>query len=353
MSDLHAEPAAVQQRVSSLLQLGRFEQALAMLGPALAQAPDEPVLIRQAAVALLELDRPDEALRQLTHAVALTPSDPALYRLMSLAYRQQGDAGAAYRAAVESTRLDPYAAASHLQVAASAVLCGDQATAVHAAEYAVQLEPDDVDTHLVLAETLHPDGVRPPKADLARIEDHLRRALQLDPDNPAALNGMARLAMARGQYAKAAGHLSSSVRAAPQLEVLHQNMDGVLINLVGVCHWVLFLVWFVGARLLGGFAPQRWFYVVPAVAGLAVLATIAVKLGRQIPASMRAGFVRGFVRRQRLGAAWAGCLALTAACFIVSAVLPIAAAQAVFACAIAPLIAGAVLSWVRYYRARR
>ncbi len=345
----------VEQRVATLNDLGRYAEALAAVGPQLAVDPYDEGLLVQAAVALIELDREPEALGYLTAARAADPDSVRVNKLMSLALRGAGQPQEAYRAAVRATQLAPSDPGAHIQVARSASALHDRTNGLLAARYAVHLAPTSAQSHLAVSDVVMPEGRRPSKADLALAQEHVTRALQLEPGNPVALNEMARIAMARGRLVSAAGHLSSSVRSAPGAEVMQRNMDQVLIGLVGRFHWVLFLVWFAGSRIIDAqhMRPSRLLLELLGMVGVAVVVVIGWQLRRQVPASMRAGFVRGFARRQKLGAAWGVCLLLTAVLFFGAAVAPNAVAVGLFFAGGVPLFAGAALSWVKYLRDRR
>lgn len=336
-------------------ELGRGEQALAVVRPALAQSPDDVDLLVQGAVALIDLDREPEALTYLYAAAAHTPDSAVVHKLLSLARRGSGDRVGAYDSAVRATQLAPYDANAHIQVAHSAAALRDPVNARAAAEYALRLAPDDPTAHLALSAAIFHEGVKPPKDRLREAEEHVRRALELRPGDPVALNELARIQMARGRLVTAAGHLSSSVRAAPSEDVMHRNMDVVLVAMIARFHWVLFAVWFVGGRIAAGTRATlpRWLLVVLGLIGVTAVAVIAWQLRSRVPADMRAGFLRGFWRRQKLGAAWGVCLLVTSLVFLAAALSPAPAAQSLFFAGGVPLVVGAVLSWVRFFRARQ
>lgn len=342
----------VASRARVMNELGRGEQALALIGPALAQDPDDVELLVQAAIALIDLDREAEALGFLHAAAAHQPDSPVVHKLLSLARRGAGDPVGAYHAGVRATQLVPDDANAHIQVAYSAAALGDQANARTAGQNALRLAPDDPGSHLAMAMALFPEGTKQPAERLKEAEQHVRRALELRPGNPGALNELARIQLQRGRLFSAAGHLSDSVRGAPSEAVIQRNMDIVLVGLIRWCHWILFAAWFVGGRLTTatGTTLPRWALVGVGLMGAAAVAVIAWQLRTRVPADMRAGFLRGFWRRQKLGALWGLCLALTCLLFLVAAVLPVRTAQLVFFSGGGPLVVGVVLSWVRVAR---
>ncbi len=341
-------------RAESLNSLGRHDQALAVASRALASDPGDSELLIQAAVAHLGLGAPEESRRLLYSAAALDPGSARIHRILSFVALQEGLLAEAVQAGLRAVQLSPFDSLAHAQLARALARQGDRASAVTAAGRAIELAPNSAETHIAMADVLFPDGTRPPKADLARAEEHLGRALQVEPSNAAALNDLARIHLARGHGVRAAGHLASAVRADPMTEVMQRNMDVVFISLVARAHWVLFVMWFVTRQVFreGGGNSPRWVPLVLAVAGLGIIGWVLLRLRAQIPAHLGA-FVRGFVRRERVGTLWTACLAATAVLFVASAVAPDSVREGLLLWAWVPLLAGAVLSWVRVGRSRR
>ena len=341
-------------RAESLNSLGRHDQALAVASRALAGDPGDSELLIQAAVAQLGLGVPQESRRLLYCAAAVDPGSARIHRILSFVALQEGLVPEAVQAGLRAVQLSPFDSLAHAQLARALARQGDRTSAVAAAGRALELAPDSADTHIAMADVLFPDGTRPSKADLARAEEHLGLALQIEPGSAAALNDLARIHLARGHGVRAAGHLASAVRADPMTEVMRRNMDVVFISMVARAHWILFVMWFVTRQVFraGGGDSPRWVPMVLAVAGLGLIGWVLLRLRAQIPANLGA-FVRGFVRRERVGSLWAACLAATAVLFVASAVAPDAIREGLLLWAWAPLLAGAVLSWVRVARARR
>lgn len=341
-------------RAESLNSLGRYDQALATASRALASDPEDGELLIQAAIAHLGLGAPGESRWLLRSAAAADPGSARVHRILSFVALQDGLVPEAVQAGLRSVQLSPFDALAHAQLARAWARQGDRTAALTAAGRALELAPDSADSHIAMADVLFPDGTRPPKADLVRAEEHLGRALQLEPGSAAALNDLARVHLARGHGVLAAGHLASAVRADPMTEVMQRNMDVVFISLVARAHWILFVMWFVTRQVFreGGGDSPRWVPLVLAVAGLGLIGWVVLRLRAQIPAHLEA-FVRGFFRRERVGSLWAACLVATAVLFVASALAPDAIREALLLWAWLPLLAGAVLSWVRVVRQRR
>jgi len=342
-------------RAQTLNDLGRAAEALTVVSSGLAQEPQDVDLLVQGAVALVQLDRDDEAVRYCLAAAAADPDSVVVQKVLSVALRGAGDRVGAYHAAVRATQLAPHDPGAHIQVAHSASDLRDPHNGRMAAEYALRLAPSSPSAHLAMVAALFPPGSPPSKATMREAEQHARTALSLRPDDHVALNELARIQMARGRLVSAAGHLSTSVRAAPFETVMQRNMDLVLTGLIARFHWILFLVWFVGTQVVGAAngQPPRWLLVLLGAIGAVALGWIAWQLRAQVPADMRLGFLRGFARRQRLAAVWGVCLLLTCLLFLAAAVSPTSLALTLFVVGGGPLFLGAVLSWVRFFRDRR
>ena len=353
MTDVREGSAA--GRAQTLNDLGRAAEALTVVSSGLAQEPQDVDLLVQGAVALVQLDRDDEAVRYCLAAAAADPDSVVVQKVLSVALRGAGDRVGAYHAAVRATQLAPHDPGAHIQVAHSASDLRDLHNGRMAAEYALRLAPSSPAAHLAMVAALFPPGTPPAKATMREAEQHARTALSLRPDDHVALNELARIQMARGRLVSAAGHLSTSVRAAPFETVMQRNMDLVLTGLIARFHWILFLVWFFGTQVVGASngQPPRWLLVLLGTIGALALGWIAWQLRAQVPADMRLGFLRRFARGQRLAAVWGVCLLLTSLLFLAAAVSPTSLALTLFVVGGAPLFLGAVLSWVRFFRDRR
>lgn len=350
----HAARDHAADHAESLNTLGRHEQALAVASRALAGDPANVELLVQAAVAHLGLGEAGKARWLLHSAAAGDPGSARVHRILSFVALQEGLVAEAVEAGRRAVHLAPFDALAHAQLARALARGGDRTSALAAAGRAVELSPDTADSHVAVADVLFPDGTKPPKKDLVQAEEQLQRALQIEPDNAAALNDLARIHLARGHGVRAAGHLASAVRADPMVEVVQHNMDVVFISLIRRAHWILFVMWFVTRQVFrsGGGDRPRWVPLVLAVAGLGLIGWVLVRLRAQVPGHLTA-FVRGFVRRERYGAVWAGCLAAVALLFVASVVAPDGVREALLLWAWVPLFTGALLSWARFSRERR
>jgi Flp pilus assembly protein TadD len=202
----------VLQRSSVLLDVGRPDEAEALLRRALGDEPDEPFLRTELARVLIVQGRSGDALEQADRAVASAPGLAYAHAIRALALT--GDDPRRFEAvdaAREAVALDPEDSFNHLTVARTALRAGWLDEARSAAETAIRLEPEDGDAHRALGGALlameQPVGA----------ERAFREALRRDPGDATALNdlGVAIQAQGRERAAEARALFEEAARARP------------------------------------------------------------------------------------------------------------------------------------------
>ena len=132
-------------QAGALQQLRRYDDALALLGRGLADAPDDHALLVARSSCLRHLDRDVEALEAADAAIAVEPdlADGHVARAWALLGLAEG-AQEAQQSALAAVRLE--ASIATLQVLATAALsCGDVAGAEHVAGLILAQAPDSPD----------------------------------------------------------------------------------------------------------------------------------------------------------------------------------------------------------------
>lgn len=132
-------------QAGALQQLRRYDDALALLGRGLADAPDDHALLVARSSCLRHLDRDVEALEAADAAIAVQPdvADGHVARAWALLGLAEG-AQEAQQSALAAVRLE--ASIATLQVLATAALsCGDVAGAEHVAGLILAQAPDSPD----------------------------------------------------------------------------------------------------------------------------------------------------------------------------------------------------------------
>ena len=248
----HAAPDRLEvERARTLIELGRFDEAVASLHRHLGRDPENGrgwCLLAQA-----HLGRQDarSALEAADRAVAAAPESDWAHRLRSIALGVQGDHEGAIAAALEAIKLAPGEWQGHACLARLFTqVKSRRREAIPVAEQAVALAPHESDAHLTLGIAAAANGKH------KEADEAFRAALSLDPQNSEAHNELARLELSKSRFgvarlADAAGGFQAAVQTDPQASVSRLNLELVL---------RVFLARLAYCILIGG-----WFYVrVPA-----------------------------------------------------------------------------------------
>lgn len=338
-------------RATQLIDLGRYAEALTELGPVLTAQPHHLAAGCLAAHALQRQGRASESVGLLRDLAGHWPESGAVREYLARAYTALGQHQAAVDCAARAVHLEPGLSGRHRQLARSLIAAGRRDEAIGAASEAVRLAPGVAAAHLVLSLALHPEGSRPSRQALAKAEEHVRIALQLEPGNAYAHNELARIRLAQGRALQAASHLVDAVGADPHDSAPQENMDLVFLRAVQWAHWSLAAECLLFV-LIGVLVTDR--LLANALAVLVVvtgLGWLGLRLRRAVPRHFRA-FLRGFVRRDRLGALWAGIVAVLAAGLAVASVFDRRVIASVGALSFYGLMVASVLSWIRAARRR-
>ncbi len=175
--------------LANLLASGSWRRASEISLELLDIAPGDPVAHRAAGQAALHLDRPGDAAGHLGRAIELDPGDGLAHYFAGHAARLLGDAAGAERSVRRAVELDPAQADYWTELGWLAFERRDYGSARRCASRAEGLAPTcpRAATLAAAAGSELPDGTcGDPHAQLRA----LGRALELDPDNDAALHNM-------------------------------------------------------------------------------------------------------------------------------------------------------------------
>ncbi|MFI7486856.1 tetratricopeptide repeat protein [Micromonospora echinaurantiaca] len=197
------------QRAQLLAELGRYDEAAAEVGYAVALDPENPQALTILARVHLAADRPAEALTAADAAVAAAPDAvPALVaRGMALADLERYTESA--RTADQILALGPDDA--YAQRSAAAILAGSRngQLALNAAWRGVELAPEEPQAHLVL-------GLVAANMELFDLAERAyREALRLDPQLAEARHDIGVLRLEQRRWSDALEHLAEAAAMSP------------------------------------------------------------------------------------------------------------------------------------------
>ena len=140
------------------LSLGRADQALAQLSPALATYPDHPEVLRLHAGALSLRGEHAKAIATMQRAVELRPQDPLYRNTLGTVLGANGDFDGAIRALQKACELEPGLATAWYNLGVMLTRCVRNDEAVAALQRAVALDPENTDARAQLADRLRMQG---------------------------------------------------------------------------------------------------------------------------------------------------------------------------------------------------
>lgn len=288
-------------RIDALIDLGRYEDAVAALNRLLATdsaAANEGDVWCRLSLAFLRLDRDTEALQAAGRAAALAPDNDWPHRLASHALESLGRKDEAVQAAAAAVRLAPFVWQGHARFAATVSAAGgDLNLARQAAQHAVELAPLEPDAHSAVGLVALRQG------DHETAERAFRHTLSLQPDHHSALNNLGVVQLRRRDLDGALSGFSAAIRSEPAQEVARRNVDVVVRAVLYRAQWFVLLAAGGLHQIIGGTGssgrqtvttrPER-IALVAAIAALAVAASIWSL--RRIPLALRP-YARSLVRR--------------------------------------------------------
>jgi len=180
------------------------------------QSPDDKrrmALLDSLGLAGVALQRGDldSAEAQARAALKIDPKSADAYTLLAVIAGQRGQAGAAGGYYAKAVQLAP--GKGNALNNYGAWLCGQGRAADSLAQFDAALQDPSYTTPAAALGNAGACALR--AGQTARAEENLRRALQIDPDNVAALGAMAQLRFNQGQYLDARAFMQRRLVAAP------------------------------------------------------------------------------------------------------------------------------------------
>ena len=226
------DPDADLNRAQQLFNLGRAAQAREVAASVLAARPNSPAALRLLARCHMALGRHREAVPIARAAVAADPGSEHGYRVLSEALRQSNRHREATAAAAEAVRLAPQQWQTHAALAQSLYRVSLR-RALAAAEQARRLAPENPETHYLCGAILRALRDRQGQARAAYL-----RALEIDPQHAASLNGLALLDQGGLQFGSAVRGFRRALGADPQRRMVHRNLEVLFLLRLWCLGWL-------------------------------------------------------------------------------------------------------------------
>jgi predicted O-linked N-acetylglucosamine transferase (SPINDLY family) len=204
---------------------GRPEQALELIGRALARAPREGPFHLNLGVAYQALSRMEEAEQSFRRAVELAPRLAEGHNNLANALHARGASAEARSHWGRALDLQPVYADAHHNLGSALVDAGEIEPAVQHLQMAVQLRPGFAPGHVRLGTALLRLGRAPEAAE------SFRRALALCPDAIDALCGLAHALLRLNNLAGVESTLQQALERAPDRSEAHNQLGELLGNL--------------------------------------------------------------------------------------------------------------------------
>ena len=277
------------ERINSLIDLRRYEEATTAAQQALRSHPDEPELLCVYAIALSHSGQHAIAVESARRAVSLNPDDWFGYRVLgSVLGAAPGGLREGLKALAKARELNPHDPLVHLLIAERSLDLIPTGTpydtsvarreilreARAASTEAKRLAPHDAANHLVDAKVLLA------MKEIGAAEAAARHGLRLDPNNAVGHQILGVISSHRGDGGSAADHFVAAARVDPRSDTSLRFLRGV----PGV--WVAwafagFLALGLGNAALTGQIAVTPIRFVSVVIGLAVLVYMPYHLTRR------------------------------------------------------------------------
>jgi tetratricopeptide (TPR) repeat protein len=236
---------AAAERAQTLIELGRTDEAAAILNQALATEPEDAWLLDLLAQAQLE-SAPVQARETAQRLIAVTPESERGHLLLAIAAGEldSGREGEAHaRAAVDRA---PLSANAHAVLAQALVNRKRKLReARRHAERSIELAPEAALGYVTAG------NVELRRGRGRKAERWYRRALEVDPTDRAAQVNMAITRNARGNLAHAFGDADAILRLNPNDESARRVLDNIVYTTLLHLQWVMLAAYLLAAILRG------------------------------------------------------------------------------------------------------
>lgn len=209
-------------QAQTLIDLGRYEQAIPVLSKALAQAPDDDWLHCRMADVYFFMDQYEHALRYAKKALGLNPNNThALFRL-AWVYLATNHYDSALETAESAARLEPDDASILYTLAWAQYHSGKLNQALESGKRAIKLDPENAEMHGLVADLSYN------KSEFAQAEKHYREALGHDPENASIHCHLGDSLAAQHKTFDATEHMLAAVKLKPAEEMYRNKLFDIV-----------------------------------------------------------------------------------------------------------------------------
>ena len=218
MMETNQKEVVDYQRAEHLLQLGRFTDAIPIIGTQLTQQPEDHYSHYQMARAFLGLSDYDAANQHADKVIAADPNSSLGFFIKSVICHYQLHFTQELEYAEQAAHLDPEDPDILLRLARAQIQSGLLKKAKVTAEQIVGLIPDDLESHEIMGDIYFELN------DYEKASQHFEAALEYDPENHTIINDLARCYIGLKERKKAIETMHQALVLAPDSDVLRSNM---------------------------------------------------------------------------------------------------------------------------------
>ncbi len=208
------EAAPVYALLASVYeQSGHIENAIPAMRLAIERDPQSENYRFAYGMLLTNAMAPKAAVIRVTEAIELYPKSPRLWLGLGIAHFKAGNNAEAAKAFKRSLEFDPNYAPAYAYLGMTSVEVGNYGEAVKTYEQALAVNDKLGVVNYLLAEALLGLG----GSNQTRIEENLKRAVELEPSFAAARLSLGKFYFRTGRFAQAESELEQVVKQAPEL----------------------------------------------------------------------------------------------------------------------------------------
>lgn len=206
---------------------GHYENAIPTMRLAVQRDPQNEMYHFRYGLLLTDSHAPAAGILRLQEALKQFPSSARLWLGLGIAQLTHGQNVEAETSFKQSLALDAKLVPALAYLAVTYAERGQYEKAINFYEQALASNAQLASLHYLIAETIF----KTPNADTTRIENHLKRATELDPKLAAAYLTWGKLHVRANRYSEAAPLLERAVLLQPELLEAHYQLSRVLVKL--------------------------------------------------------------------------------------------------------------------------